>query len=75
MLTSRWVMIYFDTRPEAYNDGHWTLFVDKFAMERAHWRKAAAAANDARTVCIVGHDGHERVITKDSEVDLCDSIG
>ncbi len=69
-----WVMIYLDTRPEAYNDGHWTLFVEKFAMKRAHWRKAAAA-NMRGAVCIVGHDGTERVITKDSEVDLCESIG
>lgn len=69
-----WVMIYFDTRPEAYNDGHWTLFVEKFATERAHWRKAAAA-NMRGTVRIVGHDGTETVITKDSEVNLCDCIG
>ncbi len=69
-----WVMIYFDTRPEAYNDGHWTLFVEKFAMVRAHWRKAAAA-NMRGAISIVDQHGTEKLIAQDHEMDLCESIG
>ncbi len=69
-----WVLLYLDTRPEATNDGHWTLFVEKYAMERPHWRKAAAA-NMRGMICVVDLDGTERQITEDSEIDLCKSIG
>jgi|688.fasta_scaffold35260_8 hypothetical protein len=69
-----WVMLYPDTRPDAYNDGHWTLFIDKYAMERSHWRKAAAA-NMRGVICIVDLNGKETLINKDSEIDLCESIG
>ncbi len=67
-------MVYFDTRPDAYSDGHWTRFIDKYAMERPHWRKAAAA-NMRGAICVVDCYGTDRVIIKDHEMDLCESIG
>lgn len=69
-----WVMIYFDTRPEASPDGQWTRFIDKHRIERTHWRKASSA-NMRGPVSVVDLEGKEHLISEGSDIDMSRAIG
>lgn len=58
-----WVVLIFDTRPDAGPDGEWNSFIDENLFARRHWHKARLALEDG-PVEVLLPDGKKRTITE-----------
>jgi len=61
-----WVVLIFDTRPDAQPDGEWNSFIDKNLFRRQHWQEALLALEDG-SVEVLLPDGKKRKITGETE--------
>lgn len=61
-----WVVLIFDTRPNAGPDGEWNSFIDDNVLERKHWHEALLALEDG-SVEVLLPDGKKRKITGKTE--------
>ncbi|MFL5339647.1 MAG: ankyrin repeat domain-containing protein [Gemmataceae bacterium] len=61
-----WVVLIFDTRPDAQPDGEWNSFIDKNRFERPHWHQALLALEDG-SVEVLLPDGKKCKITGETE--------
>jgi hypothetical protein len=71
---SGWVVLVFDTRPEAEPDGEWNFYIDKNKLDRPHWR-AAFDANRDWPVRLVLPDGTERKLPPRSRREFATALG
>lgn len=62
-----WVVIVFDTRPDAEPDGEWNSHIEGNELERPHWEEACEANEDA-PITLVQLDGTETVLPECSEL-------
>lgn len=61
-----WVVVAFDTRPDAEPDGEWTnLITEENMLARPHWREAGEAEGP---VTLVQPDGTETKLGEDAEL-------
>ena len=68
-----WVVVAFDTRPDAEPDGEWThLIIDENMLDRPHWLEAGEANMDG-PITVVQLDGNEAVLPLGTE--LAEVIG
>jgi hypothetical protein len=67
-----WVVIVFDTRPDAKPDGEWTMLIDGNELERPHWFEAGQA-NIKGPITVVQLDGAETELPPGTE--LADILG
>lgn len=61
-----WVVLIFDTRPDAQPDGEWNSFIDQNLFERRHWHEALLTLEDG-PVEVLLPDGKKRKITGETE--------
>ena len=61
-----WVVLIFDTRPDAEPDGEWNSFIDENLFERRHWQDALLSLEHG-PVEVVLPDGKKRKITGETE--------
>lgn len=61
-----WVVLIFDTRPDAQPDGEWNSFIDKNLLERRHWQEALLALEDG-SVEVLLPDGKKRKISGETD--------
>jgi len=61
-----WVVLIFDTRPDAQPDGEWNSFIDENLFERRHWQEALLALEDG-SLDVLLPDGKPRKITGETE--------
>jgi len=62
-----WVVVVFDTRPDAKPDGEWTFHIETNMLERADWL-AAGKANMNGPITLVQLDGTETVLPESGEL-------
>jgi hypothetical protein len=62
-----WVVIVFDTRPDAGPDGEWNSHIEGNELERPHWQEAGEANMDG-PINLVQLDGTETVLPVNSEL-------
>jgi hypothetical protein len=60
-----WVVVVFDTRPDAEPDGEWTSLIEGNELERPHWLEAGETDGP---IALVQLDGTETVLTADAEL-------
>jgi hypothetical protein len=60
-----WVVVVFDTRPDAEPDGEWTLHIDGQELARPAW---LAAGESESPLTLVHLDGREEVLPPDFEL-------
>jgi hypothetical protein len=63
-----WVVLVFDTRPDAELDGEWNSFIEENLFERPHWQEAFESL-DSGPVSVLLPDGTMRTITSETEFD------
>jgi hypothetical protein len=62
-----WVVVAFDTRPDAEPDGEWThLITEENMLDRPHWLQAGEADGP---ITVVRLDGTEVELPEDTELD------
>jgi hypothetical protein len=62
-----WVVVVFDTRPDAEPDGEWTMHSEGAELERPHWLEADEANTDDE-ITLVRWDGTEAVLPPGTEL-------
>ena len=62
-----WVVLVFDTRPDAKPDGEWNSHIEGNEFERPDWL-AAGEANCEEPITLVQLDGSEVVLPENSEL-------
>ncbi len=64
-----WVVVVFDTRPDASPDGEWTMFIEDNAalLDRPEWQKAGEA-NIEEAITVVQLDGSETIVPAATEL-------
>ena len=62
-----WVVVVFDTRPDAEPDGEWNSHIEAKAFERPEWL-AAGEANMDGPITLVQLDGTEAVLPEGTEL-------
>jgi len=67
-----WLVVVFDTRPDAGPDGEWTSLIEGNELERSHWLEAGEA-NDDGSITLVRLDGTEEELPAGTE--LSDPLG
>lgn len=60
-----WLVVVFDTRPDAGPDGEWTSAIEGNDLERPHWQEAGEADGP---VTLVQLDGTKSVLPADAEL-------
>src|SRR5688500_2377949 len=59
-----WLVVVFDTRPDAEPDGEWTSLIDGNELERPHWLEAGEADGP---ITLVQLDGTGAELPEDAE--------
>lgn len=67
-----WLVVVFDTRPDAEPDGEWTSLIEGNELERPHWLEAGEAMMEA-SLTVVQLDGIELALPSGTE--LADVLG
>jgi len=67
-----WVVVIFDTRPNAEPDGEWTSLIEGNELERPHWLQACEA-NLEGSITVILLDGTEASLPSGTE--LADILG
>lgn len=67
-----WLVVVFDTRPDAEPDGEWTALIDGNQLHRPHWLEAGEAQRQG-AITVVQLDGTE--VDLPSEAELGDILG
>ncbi len=67
-----WLVVVFDTRPDAEPDGEWTSLIEGNELERPHWLEAGEAMREG-PISIVQFDGTEAALPSGTE--LADVLG
>ena len=67
-----WLVVVFDTRPNAEPDGEWTSLIEDNELERPNWLEAGEAIMDA-PITVVELDGRESSLP--SETELAEILG
>ena len=67
-----WLVVVFDTRPDAEPDGEWTALIDGNELERPHWLEAGEAGIEG-PITLIQMDGTEMVLP--AEAELADPLG
>ena len=62
-----WVVVVFDTRPNAEPDGEWTSLIDGNELERPHWLEAGEANLDG-PITVIQLDGTEAKLPSGTEL-------
>ena len=62
-----WVVVVFDTRPDAEPDGEWTSLIEGNELERPHWLEAGEA-NMEGPITVVQMDGTEAILPAGTEL-------
>ncbi len=62
-----WVVVVFDTRPDAEPDGEWTSLIEGNELERSHWLGAGEANLDG-PITVVQLDGTETKLASGTEL-------
>jgi hypothetical protein len=62
---SGWLVVVFDTRPDAGPDGEWTSRIDGNELERPHWLEAGESAV---LVSLIRLDGTETTLSDEDEL-------
>ena len=62
-----WVVVVFDTRPDAGPDGEWNAHIEGNELERPHWLEASEA-NDDGPITLVQLDGTETELPVGTEL-------
>lgn len=62
-----WVVVVFDTRPDAEPDGEWNSHIEGNELERRHWEEAREANMDG-PITLVQLDGSETVLPAGTEL-------
>ncbi len=62
-----WIIVVFDTRPDAEPDGEWTSLIEGNAFDRPLWL-AAGEANMDGPITLVGLDGESTVLPEGTEL-------
>lgn len=62
-----WVVLVFDTRPDAEPDGEWTLYIQGNELEMPHWPQACEA-NMEGPITLLMPDGSETDLPADTEL-------
>lgn len=62
-----WVVVVFDTRPDAEPDGEWNSYIEGNELERPHWEDAEEA-NEEEPITLVQLDGTETVLPAGSDL-------
>jgi hypothetical protein len=63
-----WVVLMFDTRPDAEPDGQWSDFIEGNELQMPHWPKACDAMIDEGELTVIQMDGSETVLPGDTEL-------
>jgi hypothetical protein len=67
-----WVVLVFDTRPDAEPDGEWTSEIEGHELKMRHWRKASDA-NMEQSISLVLPDGSKSILP--ANADLATPLG
>jgi len=59
---SGWLVVVFDTRPDANPDGEWTGRIDGNELARPHWFEAGEALFEGHLITIIQLDGTEKLM-------------
>lgn len=62
-----WVVVIFDTRPNAEPDGEWTSLIEGNELERSHWLEAEEANLD-EPITVIQLDGTEAKLPSGTEL-------
>lgn len=62
-----WLVVVFDTRPEAESDGEWTFLIEGNELERPHWLEAGEANMD-EPITLIPLDGTETELPAGTEL-------
>jgi hypothetical protein len=62
-----WLVVVFDTRPNAEPDGEWTSLIDGNMLERRHWLEAGEAQMEG-PINVVQFDGTEAKLPSGTEM-------
>ena len=68
-----WLVVVFDTRPNAEPDGEWTSLIEGNELERPHWLEAGEANIDHEPITVIRPDGTEEELPSGTE--LAEIIG
>ncbi len=60
-----WLVVVFDTRPDAGPDGEWTSLIEGNELQRPHWLEAGEAGGP---VMLIQLDGTEAALPADAEL-------
>ena len=62
-----WVVVVFDTRPDAEPDGEWTMHIEGNDFERPNWQVAGEVLQE-RPITLIQLDGTEVELPADTEL-------